>query len=205
MIPLVICSPQPALRAGLRALLSDDPDVTLLAAAQDASAIGDLAVDVRVWVITPGGLGPSPELFLSHEQAVLVISENPAEARSLSRYELRAWGALSPQAPAEALSAAVHALAEGLIVTSPELFDRVDNMLDEPSFSSSQPPERLTPREIEVLRCLAHGQTNKQIAFSLEISEHTVKFHVSSIYAKLGAANRGEAVRLGAQYGWVPL
>jgi DNA-binding NarL/FixJ family response regulator len=65
--------------------------------------------------------------------------------------------------------------------------------------------EELTEREGEVLQLLAQGLANKQIALSLEISEHTVKFHVSSIYAKLGVTNRTEAVRRGARLGLIVL
>jgi DNA-binding NarL/FixJ family response regulator len=65
--------------------------------------------------------------------------------------------------------------------------------------------EELTEREMEVLELLADGLANKQIALELEISEHTVKFHVSSIYTKLGAANRTEAVRIGARLGLIVL
>jgi DNA-binding NarL/FixJ family response regulator len=65
--------------------------------------------------------------------------------------------------------------------------------------------EHLTEREIDVLREVARGLTNKQIALALGISEHTVKFHVSSVYGKLGASNRTEAVRKGARRGFIPL
>jgi NarL family two-component system response regulator YdfI len=65
--------------------------------------------------------------------------------------------------------------------------------------------EPLTARETEVLQHLAQGLANKQIAALLSISEHTVKFHVSSIYSKLGAANRTEAVRIGARRGLILL
>jgi DNA-binding NarL/FixJ family response regulator len=63
----------------------------------------------------------------------------------------------------------------------------------------------LTERESQVLQLLAHGLANKQIALALSISEHTVKFHVSSIYTKLRASNRTEAVRAGVQRGLVVL
>ncbi len=63
--------------------------------------------------------------------------------------------------------------------------------------------EPLTERESQVLQLLAQGLANKQIAASLGISEHTVKFHISSIYGKLGATSRTEAVRNGVQHGLV--
>ncbi|PYQ50015.1 MAG: hypothetical protein DMF59_12025 [Acidobacteria bacterium] len=65
--------------------------------------------------------------------------------------------------------------------------------------------ERLTARELEVLEVLAEGLSNKAIAARLQISEHTVKFHVSSIFAKLGAENRTDAVRRGVRGGLITL
>jgi DNA-binding NarL/FixJ family response regulator len=71
----------------------------------------------------------------------------------------------------------------------------------------NEPVERgpLTERESEVLGLLAKGLANKQIAAALGISEHTVKFHVSSIYTKLNVTNRAEAVREGLRGGWIAL
>lgn len=65
--------------------------------------------------------------------------------------------------------------------------------------------EALTPRELEVLEALAQGLSNRGVAALLAISEHTVKFHVSSIFAKLGAENRTDAVRRGVRRGLVAL
>ena len=63
----------------------------------------------------------------------------------------------------------------------------------------------MTDRESEVMNLLAKGMANKQIALALSISEHTVKFHVSSIYTKLNVTNRTEAVREGLRAGWIAL
>ena len=104
---------------------------------------------------------------------------------------MRVWGILPTDASTEELTAAVRALSQGLIVgTSTLLFD---------SESEGGPTSHgpLTDRESEVLGLLAKGLANKQIAVSLGISEHTVKFHVSSIYSKLNVTNRTEAVREG--------
>jgi ATP/maltotriose-dependent transcriptional regulator MalT len=65
--------------------------------------------------------------------------------------------------------------------------------------------EALTPRELEVLEVLAQGLSNRAIASRLVISEHTVKFHVSAIFGKLGAENRTDAVRRGVRLGLVAL
>jgi len=65
--------------------------------------------------------------------------------------------------------------------------------------------EALTPRELEVLEALAQGMSNRAIAAQLAISEHTVKFHVSSIFGKLSAENRTDAVRRGVRLGLIAL
>ncbi len=111
----------------------------------------------------------------------------------------RVWGVLPSDASAEELTAAIYALAQGLIVgTSTLLFET-----DSESGPLSHGP--LTDRESEVLGLVAKGLANKQIAVKLGISEHTVKFHVSSIYTKLNVTNRTEAVREGLRGGWVAL
>jgi DNA-binding NarL/FixJ family response regulator len=115
----------------------------------------------------------------------------------------RIWGILSIDASTEELGAAIHALSAGLLVGMPALFDPL--LLDVPAHTGGQVHEPLTDRESEVLQLLARGLANKQIALQLGISEHTVKFHVSGIYAKLGATNRTEAVRLGVRQGLILL
>jgi DNA-binding NarL/FixJ family response regulator len=81
----------------------------------------------------------------------------------------------------------------------------LSRLLNAEAEEGEAPVEALTERETQILQLLARGLANKQIAAALGISEHTVKFHVSSIYAKLGATNRTEAVRKGLQRGLVLL
>jgi NarL family two-component system response regulator YdfI len=77
--------------------------------------------------------------------------------------------------------------------------------IENPNNKAGELVEQLTPREAEILELLAQGLANKQIALYLQISEHTVKFHISSIFTKLGATNRMEAVRMGLQLGLITL
>jgi DNA-binding NarL/FixJ family response regulator len=128
--------------------------------------------------------------------ATLFLSDDKINIRTMTR-SLRVWGILPTDASAEELTAAVHGLSQGLIVgTSTLLFE-----------SESEPLSHgpLTDRESEVLGLLAKGLANKQIAVAMGISEHTVKFHVSSIYSKLNVTNRTEAVREGLRGGWIAL
>ena len=107
------------------------------------------------------------------------------------------WGALSLESSREEVLAAIHALSEGLVVSAPQFINA------RPVSREDSELPALSEREIEVLGLLAQGKANKQIAAALGISEHTAKFHVSSIYAKLNATNRAEAVHQGVRQGWI--
>ena len=198
MIRVAILAPALALRIGLRAVLGSLPDVEVLG---EAALPQDLP-RADVWVLTsPDAIG---ELDEEESPPLLLLTDNAEEAARLSG--LAVWGALPLEASAEALSAALHALAEGLWTGSPAL---VQGLLERHSLpmpdETGQVVDPLTGRERQVLQLTAQGLANKQIAASLDISENTVKFHLSSLYAKLGVTSRTEAVRAGARRGWVVL
>ena len=134
-------------------------------------------------------------------QAILLLSEDDRFMPLLREVAPRGWGLISPDAPPEELSAAIVAVAQGLVVLPRTLTGRLLRGHE----AVEELAEPLTTREREVLGLLGRGLSNKMIARDLRISEHTVKFHVSSIYAKLGAASRTEAVGLGARLGLISL
>jgi DNA-binding NarL/FixJ family response regulator len=181
----------PALRAGLRSLLSSDRTIKVVndSLEDDQEADVVIASASRASLLVNGS-DDSPSA------AVLLLSDDPLNVRDLRRSS-RAWGILPTDTSAEELSAAVHALSQGLIVGPPALLFESEN---EPLSQGS-----LTDREAEVLGLLSRGLANKQIAATLGISEHTVKFHVSSIYTKLNVTNRTEAMREGLRGGWIVL
>jgi DNA-binding NarL/FixJ family response regulator len=189
----------PALRAGLRALLSSDDTIQIINDSLEDDSEADVVIASASRASFPGAsLNTSSEFDLSSSAATLVLSDDPVNLRDM-RHLSRVWGVLPTDASAEELTAAIRALSQGLIVgTSTLLFDT-----DSESEPSSHGP--LTDRESEVLGLVAKGLANKQIAVALGISEHTVKFHVSSIYSKLNVTNRTEAVREGLRGGWVAL
>lgn len=210
MIRILLVSPTLTLRVGLRALLGGTDDVTVIGEGSSLAEYefyGEEEADVLVWAAASFSRPDLEELLdeASTPPALLLVLYEQADIPNLEDLPLRAWGVLSLEASEEELLAALRALHEGLIVGTPHLL--------EPLFAPSQKPgevqeplaETLTPRETEVLQLLSRGLANKQIARELEISEHTVKFHISSIYAKLWATNRAEAVRLGIQRGLVTL
>ena len=191
MIRVLLNVPSPALRAGLRALLAADKAIKVVNDSLEEESEADVMITSASHNSFANDVmetAPSiPTLFLSDDQP---------NVRQLTR-TLRVWGILPTEASAEELAAAIHALSQGLIVgTSTLLFETESEPL-------SHGP--LTDRESEVLGLLAKGLANKQIAVALSISEHTVKFHVSSIYAKLNVTNRTEAVREGLRGGWIAL
>ncbi len=118
----------------------------------------------------------------------------------------------------DVIVAALSAVSSGLVAFDPETFAALlstpPRASDEPAVSQSsdgrRPPDEteldaLTPREREVLDMLAEGLSNKEIAWRMKISEHTVKFHVASVFAKLGVSTRTEAVTQGIRRGLVML
>jgi two-component system nitrate/nitrite response regulator NarL len=108
---------------------------------------------------------------------------------TLGAYNNDGSGALPRHASASQIDAALRAVAAGLMVRSPQLADSGFSPMRE-----SDTQTLLTPRELEVLAAMADGMTNKLIARRLDISLHTVKFHVESVFRKMGAHNRAEAV-----------
>jgi NarL family two-component system response regulator YdfI len=111
---------------------------------------------------------------------------------------------LSRNASDEEIITAIRAAFSGSIMLEPDIVEKIlERVPDSGSFSSCQLIEELTAREIEVLGMLADGLANKAIAAQLGISEHTVKFHISSVLSKMGAATRTEAVTQGIRNGLI--
>ncbi len=197
MIRAAILASALALRVGLREVFRGLEDVEIVA---DASALDELP-EVDVLVLT------SPDYLSDLDEdapAVLLLTDDQSAAAQLT--DLPVWGVLSLDASPEELSAAVRALGEGLWIGSPALLQ--DLLERQPAFALEEGEpivDPLTAREREVLQLVAEGLANKQIALSLGISEHTVKFHLSSLYTKLGVTSRTEAIRAGARRGWVVL
>lgn len=196
MIRVLLEISSPALRAGLGALLSSDKAIKVV---NDSLDEDDLRTEADVIIASASRASFSNNgLMDSPSAAILLLTDTPQNIREMRR-SAQAWGVLPADASSEEISAAVHALAQGLIVgTSALLFESESERL-----TGSDGP--LTERESEVLGLLSQGLANKQIAVELGISEHTVKFHVSSIYQKLNVTNRTEAVRAGLRGGWIAL
>jgi len=116
----------------------------------------------------------------------------PDETDAAEVWTTGARGLVARNAPGENLAVALAAAAQGLAVIDPEFAAALLPVARDQS--AAQPIEALTPRELQVLRLMAEGQSNKVIARTLGISEHTVKFHVNAILGKLNVSSRTEAV-----------
>ena len=128
---------------------------------------------------------------------VVLLAAEPDAAIVRSAAHIKIYSVIPLEASAHQLVTAVVATVAGFAVTVPRPLTAPANVL--------RMAEELTAREVEVLRWMARGQTNKQLAVQLNISEHTAKFHVSSVLAKLGAQTRTEAVTIGMTRGLVAI
>ena len=199
-----VVAPTPFSSTGLRSILESAEVGADVLVVGEADSVVEL-VPPGADVVVVAGDDPLEEAAraVAEEgtQAILLLSEDDRSVPVLREFAPRGWGVVSPDAPPEELSAAIVAVIQGLVVLPRALTGRLlrgQEVVEEPS-------EPLTAREREVLGLLGQGLSNKMIARDLQISEHTVKFHVSSIYAKLGAASRTEAVGLGARLGLISL
>ena len=183
MLRVVVVSSAPLVRSGLRTILGafDDLDVT----EADPTRLRVLNADVMICD------GTVPDVDVP---ALVLVCDGAGAAEALAS---GARGVLARTAAPRRMHAALHAVAEAEIVIDDAF---ADELLRHPR-AEVQMIEPLTAREREVLRLLASGLTNKEIAQRLGVTDHTIKFHVNGILGKLGAATRTEAVVEAARRG----
>jgi DNA-binding NarL/FixJ family response regulator len=193
-------------RTGLATLLADQPGCAVTGQVSGETdletALEVFGPDVVVW-----DLGWDPESALERlaglgEAGLPVVALLSDEAYASDAHAAGADGLLSREVKAENLVAALAAVAQGLVVLDPAL---AGALLPAGDVAPEPLIEALTPRELEVLQLLAEGLSNKAIAYRLDISEHTVKFHVNAIMSKLGAQSRTEAAVRATRMGLILL
>jgi DNA-binding NarL/FixJ family response regulator len=161
------------------------------------------AIDVEVDVVLAASRDALDEQL---ETGVVVLSDAlDASARDLAARRLPAWGVLPRGAAAADLRAALIAVGRGFVVVPASIAGGLDSRPAPATPDEHVAGESLTPREHEVLELASQGLSNREIAALLGITDHTVKFHLASIYGKLGAATRTEAVRRGLRRGLLTL
>jgi DNA-binding NarL/FixJ family response regulator len=191
---VLILADDPLVRAGLAALLSSQSSLTVAAQSSsdvDAAALLDaFQPDVVLW-----DLGWSPDSQIAtlsqfvEGHSVPVVALLTVDSLADVARAAGARGLLPRTSNASQMAAALHAVVQGLLV-----FDETLLAAPSPTPTALDLLEPLSARELEVLRHLAEGLSNKEIARVIGVSEHTAKFHVNAILGKLGAQSRTEAV-----------
>ncbi len=213
MIRVMVVAASPVVRAGLSAVLTSNPKLTVVGSVSDLDAlfreVGQLQPQV-VLLDLSSNLQQSvwEKLLLMQEQyssPIMIIADELDSINLEVALRSGVRGILPDSSTESEIIAAVEAIAFNLIVLHPdavELLSLKESMREKVTLT---PIQTLTPREIEVLEMLGSGLGNKAIAKRLHISDHTVKFHVSSIFQKLGVSSRTEAVTVGVRLGLIML
>lgn len=223
MIGVLVVDDQSMVREGFAALLDAQPDIEVLGTAGDGQAAVDLVrrlaaggrapdvvlMDVRMprldgieatKALLAGGPVPPPR--------VLVLTTFDLDDHIYAALRAGASGFLLKHAPAAELLHAVRVVAAGDALLAPEITQRLIThyLATGPSTATVERPPALaalTPRETEVLRLVARGLSNREIADQLVVVEQTAKTHVSRVFAKLGLRDRAQAVVLAYETGLV--
>lgn len=209
-IRILVVDDHPVVRDGLVMMLGTQSDFMVVGEADS----GSLALD-KVRALQPDILLLDLEMpsmdgleTLNHlrntspETKVLVFTAFDTDERIVGAVKAGVKGYLLKGVPREELFRAIRVIYEGGSLLQPVIASKLIHHM---TTQADQTIESLTEREEEVLRLMAQGKANKEIAAELVITERTVKFHVSSILGKLDADNRTEAVAIAAQRGLVKL
>jgi len=213
MIRVVLVDDQTLVRRGLRALLELAGDIAIVGEAEDgvegAALIRRERPDVvllDVRMPKAGGLDLLRDLRQSGElpPTILLTTFDDDEAL-LEGVKAGARGYLLKDVSLEQLTGAIHAVAAGETLIRPAVTERVLRGLEHVrrDFDALDPPDPLTKREIEILRLMAGGYSNREIADALGTAEGTIKNHASSILSKLGVRDRTRAVLKALERGYI--
>jgi NarL family two-component system response regulator YdfI len=205
MINVIIFSDVAIVRAGLSFLIGSFDDFEILATTGSIDELADVQ-DQGVTLVIHAREATLQNILgnLRIPHPILFVQDVDEESNKITHGLDHSWGIVSSTISPEGLRAAILAVSNGLIVHSSQKSAALSsNLLP----GDAVPPlvDPLTEREQMVLEKLATGLANKQIAQALDISENTVKFHISSIYSKLNASSRTDALRKGAKLGLVAL
>jgi DNA-binding NarL/FixJ family response regulator len=209
MIRILVVDDHPIVRDGLAAVVGTQPDLHVVGEARDGvealRRVAELQPDVMLLDLEMpelDGVGVLRELRAANSSLpVIVFTAFDTDERIVEAVRAGARGYLLKGAPRAELFAAIRIVHGGGSLLQPLIASKLIQQMQQPSHP--EPGEPLTVRELEVLQLLAEGQTNRQIADRLVVTERTVKFHVSSILAKLRAGNRTEAVAFARQRGLI--
>ena len=209
MIRIVIADDQRVVRDGLAMLVGLIEDIDVVGTACDGAEAVDLAHDTRPDVVLMDLRMPKMEGAEATrrirsslpETQILVLTTYADDESLFPALQAGARGYLTKDASAEEIETAIRALAAGHTHLDPAIQQRLIAAVIDSAPDNRPPPDDLTPREIEVLKLIAAGLSNSEIATALVVSGATVKTHINHILAKTGARDRAQAVRYAYQHG----
>lgn len=206
MIRVLIVDDHPIVREGVAAVLADERDIEVVGAAGSVEEGLALAAGVNPHVVLLDLKLPDSDAIASvtalarNGRGVVVFSAYDADDDVFGAIQRGARGYLLKGSPAAEIAMAIRQVHAGHSYLSPPVASKLVNGVGTPRGRRGL----LSNRERAVLRLVAAGLSNRQIAQALSISERTVKFHVTTIFNKLGAENRAQAVALAGQRGLLP-
>jgi DNA-binding NarL/FixJ family response regulator len=212
LVTVLLVDDEELTRAGLRALLSTEPDLTVIGEVADGADVLPLAARLHPDVVLmdvrmPGmdGIAATRELLsgLPEPPRVLVITTFENDDYVYDALRAGASGFLLKRARAAQIAHAIRLVATGDSLLFPDAVRRLVAARTAPGTGTLRSPVALSNREVEVLRLMAGGLSNQDIAARLVISLETVKSHVGSVFNKLGAGNRTQAVIMAYESGLV--
>ena len=201
-------APSIVVRTGLEALITTDPTISVIGTSASLDTVIQPIEPLQADVILLDWSGQEDESILmsdtSFQAAIVLLVDDLPKGTIAELLRAGVRGVISNEATATEMVGAIAAVAAGLTVLHPDVMETLLPVLPATTRPLPETPiQALTSREVEVLGMLAEGLGNKTIARRLTISEHTVKFHISSIFSKLNASSRTEAVILGARQGLI--
>lgn len=207
-IRILITDDHLVVRQGLRLFLSDDPEMEVVGEAADGAQAVKLAQELKPDIVLMDMLMPVMDGITATAQIrsalpdteIIAITSVLEDSAVIGAVKAGAIGYLLKDADPEELRTAIKAAAAGQVHLTPRAAARLMREVRAPDN-----PQSLTEREIDVLRLVAGGKANKEIALALTIGEQTVKTHVSNILMKLGVQSRTQAALYAAQSGLAPL
>ncbi|MBU7585137.1 MAG: response regulator transcription factor [Nostoc sp. TH1S01] len=205
MIRVMVIAASLVVRLGLSSMINNHPQLTVVGSTSDLDTFTkefeQLQPDVVLLDFSSNLPSAWAKLPLTSEPQILLITEDIDSIDLETGLRSGIRGILPSTSTEAEITTAIEAIASGLIVLHPDYLE----LLSIKEKVVANPVQTLTPREIEVLGMLGSGLGNKAIAKRLQISEHTVKFHVSSIFQKLAVSSRTEAVTAGVRLGLIML